>query len=114
MQTQTEASNTSSRAGRKSRDGSDEVIKFKPIKDATKDLMALFKKKQLADEAYRDQLKAVAERGNVNSSNLNRLVKASAKGNYADVRRDIDQQSILFENIGEIRGDGTTGAASGE
>lgn len=110
MQTQQTEGTTRAPNGRKGRDGTDEVIKFKPIKDATKDLMTLYKKKQQADADYRASLKAVAERGNVNSGNLNRLVKASAKGNYADVRRDIDQQSVLFESIGEIQsGPATSG-----
>lgn len=93
-----------SRSGRANRDGTEETIKIKPIKDACADLMKLHKKAENAKADYRTAVKGVAERSGTNAANINKLVKASSKGNYSDVRRDIDQQSVIFEQVGEIAG----------
>lgn len=92
--------------GRKNSDGSEEVIKLKPIKDAANDVMKLMRKADVAKKEASDAINALAERSNTNASNLKRLFRASIKGNFADVRRDVDQQSVLFEQVGEI-GQGT-------
>jgi hypothetical protein len=94
--------------GRKSRDGGEETIKLKPIKDAVRELMALYKKAEGAMADYNNLRKIVAERSNCNSADLNKLIKSSAKGNYEDVRRHIEQQQVLFEGVGEISASGAT------
>lgn len=96
--------------GRKGRDGSEETIKIKPIKDAVGDLMRLYKKAELALADYNNAAKGVAERSNANTADIKRLIKASAKGNYQDVRRHIEQQQVLFEAVGEV----PAGPKSGE
>lgn len=90
--------------GRKSSDGSEETIKIKPIKDAVGELMTLYKKAETAQAEYNNARKLVSERSNCNSADLNRLIKSSAKGNFEDVRRHIEQQSVLFEAVGEVPG----------
>jgi hypothetical protein len=92
--------------GRKGRDGSEETIKLKPIKDAVRELMALYKKLEQAQSDYNNLRKIVAERSNCNSADLNKLIKSSAKGNYQDVRRHIEQQQVLFEGVGEVSASG--------
>lgn len=105
MDMQTELPGTTEkRRGRRDADGSEEVIKFKPIRDAAKDIMRLLNKAEKAKADVSDAFKGLAERSGTNVSNLKRLFKASYNGNFADVRRDVDQQSILFEEIGEIEG----------
>lgn len=88
--------------GRKDRDGTEETIKIKPIKDASKEVMKLLRRAETAKTECDDAFKLLAERSGTNVSNLKKLFKASLKGNYADVRRDIDQQSVIFEQVGEI------------
>lgn len=95
--------------GRKEKDGTEETIKVQPIKDACSEMMKLYKKLETARGNFNDGIKAVAERSGVNSSTLKKLVKASADGNFVDVRRKVDQQSIVFEQVGEIAG-GKNGA----
>lgn len=90
------------RSGRKDKEGGEETIKIKPIKDAAKDVLKLMRKADAARGQVSDAIKALAERSGTNASNLKRLFKASLKGNFADVRRDVDQQSVLFEQVGEI------------
>lgn len=112
MQTQAEAAldmQPGSR-GRKGRDGSEETIKIKPIKDAVGDLMKLYKKAELARADYNNAAKAVAERSNANTADIKRLIKSSADGKYEDTRRHIEQQQVLFESVGEV----PAGPGSGE
>lgn len=92
--------------GRKGRDGSEEVPRFDSIKEGCAEMMRAYKKLEHAREAFNDTVKSVAERGNVNAAGLKRLVRASATGNFKDEQRKIDQQSTLFEMIGEISDSG--------
>lgn len=105
METQTELPGTTDkRRGRRDADGSEEVIKFKPIRDAAKDIMRLMNKAEKAKTDCNEAFKGLAERSGTNVANLKRLFKASYNGNFSDVRRDVDQQSVLFEEIGELQG----------
>jgi hypothetical protein len=107
---QTDLPGTRSRSGgRKDNDGSEETIKIQPIKDGAAEVMKLYRKADSAKTACNDAMKLLAERSGTNVSNLKKLFKASFKGNFSDVRRDIDQQSVLFESVGEIAGGAPTG-----
>lgn len=108
QQAETTAGARKGAKGRKDRDGIEEVIKVAPIKEASGEVMRLLKRSLNAAGDYKAALKAMAERSNTNSRNLNRLFKASEKGNFADVRRDVDQQQVLFEMVGEIQGGAET------
>lgn len=99
---------TGRRTGRKTNGGTTEVPDFPTIKQATADLMKRFKKLQNAKDDYQDAVAKVAERTNVNARNLNKLIKCSAKGNYVDVRRDVDQLGAIFEMVGEVSGGPST------
>lgn len=90
--------------GGKNSDGQSEVIDVTSIKQATGDLMKRYKKMENAKDDFNDATAKVAERTNVNARTLKKLIKSSAQGNYADVRRDIDQQSVVFETVGEVAG----------
>ncbi len=90
--------------GRRDNDGTEETIKIPPIKQAAASLMKLYKKLEAARDDFNSDCKAVAERAGINSSTLKKLVKSSATGKFTDVRRDIDQASIVFEQVGEIAG----------
>lgn len=91
------------RRGRKDSTGDEQVLKAQPIKDALSELMVAFKKAEDAKGAYNAMRKAVAERSNANAGDIAKLIKASAKGNFEDVQRDIQQQADLFELIGEVQ-----------
>lgn len=97
--------------GRKDPDGGEEIIKFQPIKEACADMMKLYNKLQAAKTVFNECVKGVAERSNTNAATLKKLVRASAGGNFADVRRDVDQAAIVFETVGEIAG-GKNGEAA--
>lgn len=90
------------RKGRKSGDGTAETIKFDPIKKACAEMMRAYKKFEQAKVEYDEIVSGVAERSNSNVTTLKKLVKASAKGKFTDVRHKIDQESVIFETVGEI------------
>ena len=105
MQTQTELPGTESkRRGRKDRDGTEETIDFQIIKDRAPEIMKLFRKSEAAKTLLNEGFKALAEVSGTNTGNLKKLFRSSLKGNFADARRDVDQQQVLFETIGEIQG----------
>lgn len=97
--------------GRKDSTGDEQVLKAQPIKEALGELMLAYKKSETARADYNAMRKAVAERSNANAGDLNRLIKASAKGNFEDVQRHIQQQVDLFEMIGEVPGGEVSAAA---
>lgn len=99
-------------AGRKGHDGTEEVPDFKSIKAAAKDVMKALRKVDDAKSSAAKLINNLAERSNTNSKNLRRLFKASLKGNFSDVRRDIEQQSVLFDQIGDV--EGVSGAEEGK
>lgn len=88
--------------GRKDREGTEEVPNFPTIKAGIKEMMRSYKKLEQAREAYNEIAKKLAERGHVNAANLKKLVRASVSGNFPDHRRLVDQQSALFEVVGEV------------
>lgn len=94
------------RRGRKDSTGDEQVLKAQPIKDAVAELMVAFKKSEDARTAYNDLRKQVAERSNASASDLNKLLKASARGNFEDVQRKVQGTADLFELVGEVAGAG--------
>jgi hypothetical protein len=90
--------------GRKDGTGTEETIKIRPLKDGCAECMKLYKIAEEAKKAYNAAAKAVSERGGINTGSFKKLITASAKGKYEDVRRSIEQQSVLFEKVGEVPG----------
>lgn len=97
--------------GRKGPDGSEEVPDFKSIRESARDCMKLLERVEDAKEKAAKAINALAERSNTNSRNLRKLFKANLKGNFADARRDIEQQAVLFEQVGEVGGEVSAAAA---
>lgn len=91
------------RRGRKDQTGDEQVLKAQPIHEAVSELMAAFQKAELAKTEYNDLRKKVAERSNASAADLNKLLKASAKGNFEDVQRKVQGTADLFDLIGEVQ-----------
>lgn len=90
--------------GRKSGDGTEEPLKIKPIKDDIGDLMKLYRKEIDAKEKTNEKAKSIAERSNCSAGTLKRLVRASYRGKFEETQRKINQESDVFEAIGEVPG----------
>jgi hypothetical protein len=96
--------------GRKDGSGGEETFKLKPIKEGVAEVMKLYKRFELAKDDYNAAAKAVAERGNLNTSSLKKLISSSAKGKFEDTRRMIEQQNVLFAGVGEVPSGSVTGS----
>jgi hypothetical protein len=96
--------------GRKNGDGSTETLKIKPLKEGTKECMRLYMRAEEAKSAYNAATTAVAERGNINTSTLRKLISSSAKGKFEDVRQKIEQADIVFREVGEVSSGSVTGS----
>lgn len=92
--------------GRQNRDGTEETVKVKPLKDECPRLLKMLRKGTDAMTDYKEALKAVCEANGANSADVAKLLKASLKGNYEDVRRHVEQQAIIFEAVGEVSDSG--------
>lgn len=103
--TQEQLPGTQTARGRKGRDGIEETVKVTTLRKACPQLLKLYRKSQDAATDYKDALKAACEANGANSADVNKLIKASFKGNYEDVRRHIEQQQIIFE-MGEVSDSG--------
>lgn len=90
--------------GRKGADGIEMTITISNVKDGSAECMKLFNKSERAKTLYKEAIKKVAESGGIQASTLNKWIKASAKGKFADVKRDIEQQALVFDECGECAG----------
>lgn len=88
-------------AGRRDSTGTPATMSTKPVKEMLKDLITLETKRVAATEKFNDQVNAVAEKAGFSASNLRRLVKAHAKDKFQEVKRDIEQLGILFDDVTE-------------
>lgn len=89
-------------SGRKDKDGIEQPIKVKPLKDECPRLMRLLRRVKDAQTEYKEALNKVCEANGANTSDVNRLLKSSLKGNFEDVKRHVEQQAIIFEEVGEV------------
>lgn len=96
--------------GRKNSRGEEEVPNYKTVKDASANLMKLLRRQSVLNTEINEAFKAVAERSNTRAAHLRKLFKASLAGRFVDARNDADQQSVMFEMVGEV----AAGPGSGE
>lgn len=87
--------------GRKGSDKQEAVIKTKVVKDRIDELVTLHGKVEAASGRYGDAIKATAEACGINSSALRKFVSARAGEKFEDKKRDCEQLSLLFEEVGE-------------
>mgnify|MGYP001563945639 CR=1 FL=1 len=91
-------------SGRKQKDGTEDVIKVKPLKDAIDDLIVLHAKAMTARGKLNDAVKVVAEKSGLLSSVVRKLVNARAGENWEEESRKVVQLGIVFEEVGAISG----------
>lgn len=107
MQTHTDDANLTTKSGkkgsgRKGADGIEGTPDYRSVKEKARDCLKLYRKKANADLEYRESVKGLAQSTSTNAGSINKLVKASFKGKFADAQRMIDQQSEMFEEVGEV------------
>ena len=100
MDVQTEAAISKAR-GRKGADKQEGALKMGPIKDSIDELVALKTKADAAADRLNDAIKVAAERSNIMASVIRRFVVARAGENFEEKKRDADQLSLVFSEVGE-------------
>ena len=94
--------------GRKDKDKDDgAAIKLKPLKYSLREFGELAIKRAEANTKFKEAIKAVSEKSNLNASTVRRLVKALGgdSDDFADEKRRVEQLGIVFDEIeyeGEI------------
>ena len=90
--------------GRKDETGQEGVIKLKPVEDSIEDLMELKTKADLADVAFNDAVKAVAEKSQLLASVVRKFVNARMGEKFQDEKRKCEQLMLCFDEIGLVKG----------
>lgn len=93
--------------GRKSRDGSESVIKLETLRTRAQNLIELRLAMGDASARYNNAVKAVAEATGLLSTTVNKYVRARAGDNFREDRMKAQQLALVFEECGEL--DGTEG-----
>lgn len=103
MQAQTaEAPSTSRRkpVGRLDADKQEKVIELAPIRDRVDELVALLNKANETSADFAEAIKKAAEDSGLLSSVVRRFITAKAGEKFLDKKRECEQLSILFEDVG--------------
>lgn len=87
--------------GRKGPDHQEATIKTKVIKDRLDELLTLQTKAENASNRFSDAIKATAEASGINAGALRKFVNARAGEKFDERKRDCEQLSLLFEEVGE-------------
>ena len=87
--------------GRKDSEGQDAVIKPQVIEDRVDELVELHDKAAAAGEIYAEAVKKAAEDSGLLSSVVRKFVAARAGEKFDEVRRRVEQLSLLFDEVGD-------------
>ena len=87
--------------GRKQKDGTEDVIKTKPLKEAITELLSLKAKADAAKDKMNSAVKAVAEKSGLLSKVVRKLVNARSGEGFEEAKREVVQLGIVFEEIGD-------------
>lgn len=80
-------------------DATREVIKLSEIKKSVNELVVLYRRKSDAAAAYKDSIKAIAQKANCKKEVLNNYIKARADDKVKETHAAAEQLSLLFESL---------------
>lgn len=87
--------------GRKTEDGQEQAINLTALKKGIGELVDLHIRKKSAADDLSSAIKAIAEKSGLLSAAIRKLVKARAGEKFEDKKREVEQLSLVFEEIGE-------------
>jgi len=87
--------------GRKDADKQETVTKPDIVGEKIYSLVILYKASQSAGAEFGDAVKAAAEASGYNAAAIRKFVVARAGENFAEKKRDLEQQMELFDEVGE-------------
>lgn len=79
-------------------DAARDVIKISEVKKSVNELIVQYRRKQDAAAAYKDSIKAIAQRANVKKKVLAAYIKARADDKARETHASAEQLSLLFES----------------
>ena len=80
------------------------MIKLNPLKEVVTYLIELYTKSGEAADKLNDAIKATAEKTGLMASVIRKYVVARAGESYEERKRDADQLSLVFEEVGLLGG----------
>lgn len=86
---------------RKDASHQEKVILTSVVKEHIDKLLTLHSKAATASEDFSSAIKATAEKSGINAAALRKFVAARAGENFEDRKRDCEQLSLLFDEVGE-------------
>lgn len=87
--------------GRKDEHHQEKVIDLSLVSDSIDELVRLYKSAAEVAEDYSTAIKETAEKAGINAGALRKFVTAKAGEKYEERKRDCEQLSLLFEEVGE-------------
>jgi hypothetical protein len=81
--------------------GQEEAITLRPIKDGIEELVNLYVQQQQSAARCSDAIKAAAEKSGLLANVVRKFVKARAGDKFEEVKRTVEQLSLVFEECGE-------------
>ena len=86
---------------RKDAEGQEAVIELCALRDKMDHLTSLYGSAKEAREIYGEAVKAIAEKAGLQSSVVRKFVSAKASEKFEEKKRESEQLSLCFEEIGE-------------
>ena len=87
--------------GRKDKDHQEQVIKHESLATRMEELVKLHHASASAGEELNDAIKVAAEESGLLASVVRKFVTARAGEKYEEKKREVDQLSLCFDEIGE-------------
>lgn len=86
--------------GRVDADGQEAAISMDPIKDRIENLVRLCESAKAASNDFSEAIKDTAEKSGLLASVVRKFVVAKAGEKFDDKKRECEQLSLLFDDIG--------------
>ena len=86
---------------RKDEAGQEAAIKLESLVKKIDELITLKRKVETASADYGDAIKAAAEESGLQASTVRRFVTARAGERFNEIKRDVDQLALVFDEVGE-------------
>jgi hypothetical protein len=86
--------------GRKDRAGQEAVIKLAPVRERVDELVVLYQTYKQSGEDLNEGIKALAEASGLMAAVIRKFIVARAGENFTEKKREADQLSLVFEEVG--------------
>jgi hypothetical protein len=87
--------------GRKDHDGQGAVVKLEPVRERIVYLVGLYRDSEAASTVLAEGIKDIAEKAGLQASVVRKFIAAKAGEKFAEKKRDCEQLSLLFKEVGE-------------